>query len=210
LPLPDIRLEDLEAFHLAVASGSLSAAGRALGRSTKQVSRQVARLETALGQPLLHRTTHALSLTPHGRRFLSVAESMLALGADGVALVSAEDEGLSGELHVVLPSLNLGVTEWVHALRMEHPGLRFRIEIADEPRNLIGEGLDLQITIRRPTQGTSILRRLHVLRSELAASPIYLEKSGLPNPPSDPEGVACILSLTESLPSRWTPHGSDG
>jgi len=56
-------------FATVVASGSLSAAARALGISPAMVSKRIARLELRLGTRLLHRTTRTMELTPLGEQF---------------------------------------------------------------------------------------------------------------------------------------------
>ncbi|MEM6927439.1 MAG: LysR family transcriptional regulator, partial [Myxococcota bacterium] len=145
MPMPDLRLEDIEAFTQAVASGSLSAAGRVLGRSTKQIARQVDRLEQAVDAKLLHRTTHALGLTDDGRRLLGSAERLLDAGHAMLDTLTSPEGELEGELRVVVPSLDLGATAWVRELRTLHPGVGFRVEISDYTRDLVAEGVDLQV-----------------------------------------------------------------
>ncbi len=72
-----LSLEDVEAFVQVVDSRGFTAAGRVLGRTTKQVSRQVQRLEDGLGTPLLTRSTRAVAPTDAGRRFYPHARSLL-------------------------------------------------------------------------------------------------------------------------------------
>ena len=59
-------LPDLLVLVRVVESGSFSAAARALGNTPSAVSRQMARLEHALGSRLLERTTRSLRLTEAG------------------------------------------------------------------------------------------------------------------------------------------------
>jgi DNA-binding transcriptional LysR family regulator len=210
MAIPDIRLEDAEAFAQAVASGSLSAAGRVLGRSTKQIARQVDRLEHALGTTLLHRTTHALSLTADGRRVLAATEPLLEAGRAMLAAGAAPGDALAGELRVVVPSLDFGATAWVRELGARHPALTFRLETSDEPKDLVAEGMDLQITVQRPTQATPLIRRLHVLRSVLAAHPSYVARAGLPQTPEDLAAHECLLWHTSAPQTRWLLLGPDG
>lgn len=210
MAIPDIRLEDVEAFHQSIAAGSMSAAARVLGRPAKQVGRQITRLEEALGYQLLQRTTSALSLTAHGRRFVEVAGRLLRVGAEGVELLEDDPNALSGELRVVVPSLNLGVTSWVRALTLAHRGMRLRVETADEPVDLVAAGMDLQLSVRRPIHSTSIFRRLHVLRSQLAAHRDYLSDKELPTRPEQLESLNSLLWVTDAPQRHWSLLGHDG
>src|SRR5688500_18820235 len=77
-------------FARIVETGSLSAAGRALGLSPAMVSQRLARLEARLGVTLVNRTARRLALTGRGERFH--ADVVATLGA-----IRAAEERLSGE-----------------------------------------------------------------------------------------------------------------
>ncbi len=62
----------------AVALGSLSAAGRALGMAPSSIARGISALEDELGVRLLNRTTRSLSLTEAGRLYHERAKRILA------------------------------------------------------------------------------------------------------------------------------------
>ena len=70
-------LPDLLVLVKVVESGSFSAAGRALGCTPSAVSRQMARLEQALGSRLLERTTRSLRLTEAGQLAFQHSQAML-------------------------------------------------------------------------------------------------------------------------------------
>ena len=57
--------------------GSFAAAARALGSTPSAVSRQMARLEQALGSRLLERTTRSLRLTEAGQLAFQHSQAML-------------------------------------------------------------------------------------------------------------------------------------
>ena len=81
------RLEYLAAFATAAKEGSFAAAGRRLGSSRDQISKQVAALEAELATRLFRRTTRALQLTPAGATYLErIAPLLQALEAAGEAL----------------------------------------------------------------------------------------------------------------------------
>lgn len=67
----EISLSQLRCFIAVVDAGSLAKAGRQLGMSTPSVSKAIARLEQTSGIKLLHRSTHAISLTQDGNDWSS-------------------------------------------------------------------------------------------------------------------------------------------
>lgn len=77
----DISFSQLRCFVAVVDAGTLAEAGRRLGMATASVSKAIARLEEAAGAKLLHRSTHALSLTEDGKRLIDPArEAVRAAG----------------------------------------------------------------------------------------------------------------------------------
>ena len=84
----NLSAESLQAFALAAACGSLSAAARRLGKSQSTVSEAVARLELDLGVELFRRGPRRLELTEAGASLLAHAEAVLAAG-DRLALHAA-------------------------------------------------------------------------------------------------------------------------
>jgi DNA-binding transcriptional LysR family regulator len=63
----DVSILQLRCFLAVVEAGSVALAARRLGMASPSVSRAITRLEKEAGVKLLHRSTHALSLTEEGR-----------------------------------------------------------------------------------------------------------------------------------------------
>src|SRR5690606_36997393 len=64
-----MEIRQLEALNAIVTSGSVTAAGRMLGRSQPVVSRRISDLEAELGFLLFARTRPAITLTEEGAEF---------------------------------------------------------------------------------------------------------------------------------------------
>ncbi len=73
-----MEIRQLEALMAIVTSGSVTAAGRLLGRSQPVVSRQISDLEHELGFILFARTRPTITLTPQGEDFYQEVRSVLA------------------------------------------------------------------------------------------------------------------------------------
>ncbi|MDT8266426.1 LysR family transcriptional regulator, partial [Roseomonas sp. DSM 102946] len=75
----------LRAFHALASTGSVRAAGEALGVSHTVVSRHVHNLERALGVPLVGPSGRGLALTAEGARFAARVAPHLAGLAEAAA-----------------------------------------------------------------------------------------------------------------------------
>lgn len=73
-----MEIRQLEALMAVVTSGSVTAAGRLLGRSQPVISRQVSDLEQELGFILFTRTRPTITLTSQGEDFYQEVRSVLA------------------------------------------------------------------------------------------------------------------------------------
>ncbi|MBW7947395.1 MAG: LysR family transcriptional regulator, partial [Sphingomonadaceae bacterium] len=95
---------DYVLFARIVESGSLSAAGRAVGLSPAMVSKRLARLEARLGAALVNRTTRRLALTETGERFHRDVLAILKAVEEAEARVAGQRAGPSGLLRVSAPT----------------------------------------------------------------------------------------------------------
>jgi len=91
-------------FVRVVEAGSFAEAGRRLGMTTSGVSKAISRLEAEHDVRLLHRSTHALSLTDEGEQVLDGARDVLR-GCErlGLALSQAADGGRVGRVRISAP-----------------------------------------------------------------------------------------------------------
>ncbi|WP_306155189.1 LysR family transcriptional regulator [Roseovarius sp. MMSF_3281] len=74
-----MTLDQIRSFYLVAKLGTYQKAADRLNATQPAISARVAALETRLRTKLFDRTGHSVTLTPHGRRFLSYAEKMLEL-----------------------------------------------------------------------------------------------------------------------------------
>ena len=74
--MPSLDILLLRSFVAVSRTGSISNAALQVGRTQSAVSMQMRRLETAVGQPILHRTGTGVALTATGDRLLSYAEKI--------------------------------------------------------------------------------------------------------------------------------------
>lgn len=202
------RLEDLQVFVRAAEAGSLSAAARALGCSAAVASAALARLETALGQCLLLRTTRNLRLSPAGERFLPHAREALCALEAARASLTGEGVQLNGQLRISAPS-DLGrhlLREWLDDFQAQHPALCLRLQLGDRLSNLFREPVDAALRYGSPQDESLVAHTLAPLNRRCAvASPSYLARHGRPARPEALVKHPCLLyTVGERANDRWS------
>jgi DNA-binding transcriptional LysR family regulator len=181
-------LDAIAVFVRVVEAGSFSAAARRMGMPKATVSAKIARLERRLGLSLLQRTTRKVRVTEAGEDyFRHCAEAIREVEIAEAALQSASGKP-SGVLKVTAP-VDLGHTllpRIVHAYAAKYPDVSVELLVTNRVVDLVGEGVDLAIRPAQVLKDSSLIaRRFHDLRSNLWASPDYLQRLGTPNDPRD-------------------------
>ncbi|WP_220086792.1 LysR family transcriptional regulator [Rhodovulum viride] len=142
---PDIPLNALRVFEVAVRQGSFTRAAVELRVTQAAVSHQIARLEDLLGTALLLRTPGGLVPTDEGRMLFPVLEQ----GFD--AMARALDR-IAGRHHIEV--LKVGVVTtfalgWLMprlpAFTRAHPRIDLRISTNNNRVEILREGLDMAI-----------------------------------------------------------------
>ncbi|MGY0233936.1 LysR family transcriptional regulator [Longispora urticae] len=95
-----MQLQSLEVLRAVAASGSITAAARALRFTQSAVSRQIAALEADTGATLFDRLPRGVALTDEGRCLLAHAEAVLDRLAAARRDLAALRDGTGGRLRV--------------------------------------------------------------------------------------------------------------
>lgn len=204
MPLP-MHLDDLALFERIVALGSLSAAARERQVPVSQVTRALARLETACGVRLLRRSTHALSLTDEGDTVLAHARRMLDSAAELESDLTGKLAGPSGWVRVSVSAI-IGqslIAPSLPALLAHHPQLRLDISADDRIVDMAREGIDIAIRTGTPTQDSLVARPIGQLTRRLYAAPSYVAAHGLPVQPADLDHHHLVGSSSHAALNRW-------
>jgi DNA-binding transcriptional LysR family regulator len=175
-----------------------------------QVSRSLARIEKACGARLIHRSTHALTLTAEGRTFLAYCQRI----GGAVEELEGEFASSSGEAsgwvrvaastvmaqYLLLPSL-AGLSE-------RHPKLHVELEVSDRLADLARDGIDIAIrTAGLPD--TMVAQRIGSLGRALYAAPAYLAHAGMPADPEALRSHRLIVNSAVAHLNHW-PFVVDG
>lgn len=207
------RIGDLNLFLRVLDLGSISAAARSLDLSVAVASQRLKRLERSLGVRLLHRTTRQLRPTPEG---VALAEQGRSLVEDLEVLtsnLSNTAKGVSGTLRVTLPATfgRQYISPLLPEFLSRHPRLRLHIDLSDQMRDLVSDGLDLAIRIGTLKDSDLVATRLASNRRVLCASPEYLRRHGVPKKPEDLAKHECLLmAVSRDASDTWHLRGPDG
>ena len=177
-----MQIPDVEVFSAIAESGSLSAAARRLGLAPMTVSRRLASLEGELGVRLFHRTTRSVSLTAEGETFLPFATTLLEASEGARVSLKSNAGAASGVLKVTAPTVfgQAVIMPLIPALLEEHPALRVDLTLSDSIVDIVGLGIDVAVRISTLRDSTLIARPLAPNPRVLCASPMYLERHGIP------------------------------
>ncbi len=141
-------LLQLTCFVRVVEAGSFAEAGRRLGMTTSGVSRAITRLEADHGVRLLHRSTHALSLTDEGEQVLDGARDVLQ-GCErlGMVLARAADGGQAGRVRISAPPgfTRACLVPVLPRLLAVHPAIQIEVQASYRAVDLADEGVDLAL-----------------------------------------------------------------
>ncbi len=181
-------------FSRVVEEGSFSAAARKLGISKASVSREISALEERLGAQLLRRTTRRMSLTEIGDVFHARCKRVVEEAEAAELSVSQLQAAPQGLIRMAVPMSfgHLQIAPRLPRFLARYPGVRVDVEATDRVVDLVHERVDLSVRIRRPLDGSYVLRKLCPIRFLLSASPEYLALHGSPTQPSDLREHNCL------------------
>jgi DNA-binding transcriptional LysR family regulator len=180
-------LNDTLVFVKVVELGSFISAAKALRLPKTTVSRKVQDLETRLGAQLLHRTTRKLGLTEAGNVYFDHCQRIARELDEAESAVGQLQSGPRGWLRITAP-YSLGTT-WIAPLLGEfharHPEVRVEMLLNNEPLDLIEKEIDVALRVGNLPDSNLVARKLAVLRTQVYASPSYIERFGEPLHPDD-------------------------
>jgi DNA-binding transcriptional LysR family regulator len=181
---------------------SFAAAAAELGMSPSAVSHAVRTVEDRLATPLFARTTRSVSLTEAGARFLAGLEPALADIHQAVERLTAERGEVTGLLRIntLRVVLDMALIPILATLARQHPRLTVEINADQTLVDIVVQGFDAGIRLRRAIQQDMVTTRLTgSFKAILVASREYLDARGTPKSIADLQQHNCIgLRLGES------------
>ena len=202
---PNMNLEDVQTFQRVVDLGSLSAAARERDVPVSHISRAITRLESLHKVRLLHRSTHALSLTEAGQALLEHGKRMLLNLADLQADFAANQAHISGTVHIgISPAMaQYVIVRSLPALAQRHPQLSVELHADDRSVDIVRQGLDLAIRTGPLGSDNLVARPIGEHGRRLYAAPSYAKQYGLPKTADDLQHHKTVTNSILPAYNRW-------
>ncbi len=205
------RIDAMKVFVTTLDEGSLSGAGRKLGRSPAAVSRAVAFLEGRLGVPLLHRTTRSSKLSEAGEGYAVACRRMLTALDEADRLVSSQKSAPGGTLTVTAPVLSGEevlrpiLDDFLDAF----PMVSARLILLDRSVHLIDEGVDVALRIGHLSNSSMVAVRVGEVQQVVVASKSYLVQHPRIDTPGDLVKQR-IITFSQAGLDAWRFPSTDG
>jgi DNA-binding transcriptional LysR family regulator len=202
---------EMNAFVRVAERGSFGAAAADLGLTPSALSKLVTRIEDRLGVRLLTRTTRKLALTAEGELFVARSRDILASIEAAEAEVTAASERPRGHLRI---SVGTAVAKQILGPALpvfldRYRDITVEMHVSDRQVDLVAEQIDVAIRSGALGDSTLVARKVGEATRVICASPLYLEKHGMPRVPADLLQHNC-LTLPGPAWSQWPFHTHEG
>lgn len=207
-------LNNLYFFAKVVDFGSYTAAAKALGLQTSKLSRRITALEAELGVRLINRTTRRLSLTEAGKTFhrhcLALLDDAQA-ARDAISQILASPQGLV-RISCPIGLLQGGLANILSRFLAKYPGVRIALDATNRRVDVVDEGFDIAIRVRRPPLEDSDLamRAFRLSEVVLVASPQLIAGHGEPQTLDDVARMPTLSMTGGDDRSTWQFLGANG
>jgi DNA-binding transcriptional LysR family regulator len=198
-------LPDLATFARVVEAGNFSVAARQLGSTPSTVSRQMQRLERALGTRLVERSTRSLRLTESGAEVYRHCAEMVEAAASAAEAASRLTGSPHGRVSISAPiSFAQSVVHpLIAGFLRTYEDVTVQLVFTDRDVDPVRDSVDVVI---RPTPTPPLglaARRLGTLQWLPCASPDYLRARGTPKHPKDLARHDCLYLGDTPDDNRW-------
>ncbi|WP_020656025.1 LysR family transcriptional regulator [Massilia niastensis] len=207
-------LNDLYYYVQVVEHGGFAQAGRALGMPKSKLSRRLAMLEGRLGVRLIQRSTRSFAVTELGQAYYGRCKAMLVEAEAAQAVIESTQAEPCGIVRLSCPIalLHAHVRGMLVDFALHYPSVSIQLSGMNRAVDVVAEGLDVAIRVRPlPLDNSDLaMRVLGYAAQYLVASPILLERYGMPQSPAD---LLAWPSLGFGPPMEgqaWTLLGPEG
>jgi len=193
-------------FLSVVETGSLSAAGRALGLTQPTVGRHIDSLEAALSLKLFIRSFDGYAPTDAARELQPYAATVAATTAALLRVASSQGDGVRGSVRIAASDV-IGVEVLppiLAALRAAHPALVLELVLSNTVEDLLRRDADIAVRMVQPAQDALVARRVGVIDVGMFAQRRYLDAHGVPATVDELPGHA-LIGYDRETPAirRW-------
>jgi len=199
-----LSLDLLKTFVRVAELKSFSAAADEAGVARGVVSKRIAQLEAAVGQPVLARSTRRVELTPAGELLVDTLRRAIDDIELGFVAVQELRALPSGVVRVTAP-VSWGqcwLCPRIPRFLDMHPHIEVELVLSDSLMDLASERYDLGFRMTGAPDQNLVAISLEALTRHLCATTAYLRKHGEPSHPRD---LAAHATMTYWSPTLQEP-----
>src|ERR1700751_2382070 len=177
---------DLNAIRMFVAvvqAGSLSAAATRLGTPLPTLSRRIRDLERQLKVQLLAGSARGTKLTDAGTRLYEQASRGIEALLEAEQAVLGDPARLTGPLRLSFPPTFEAWWDLLAGFQHHYPDIQIYVYSTERRLDLIEDGIDVALRVGAIVHETMVARRILSFRNIVVASPVLVERFGLPEEP---------------------------
>ncbi|MEM5342778.1 LysR family transcriptional regulator [Paraburkholderia azotifigens] len=198
-------LPDMATFARVVDSGNFSEAARQLGSTPSTVSRQIKRLEEALGTRLLERSTRSIRVTDSGAQVYGYCRDIVGAASGAVDVAGQVVGEPRGKVSVSAPIAfaRSVIHPLIPGFLRDWPDVDVQLVFADREIDPLRDDVDIVIRLTRSPPLGLAARRLGTVKWLLCASRAYLDARGTPVEPGDLARHECLYLGETVDDNRW-------
>ena len=198
-------LPDMATFARVVDSGNFSEAARQLGSTPSTVSRQIKRLEEALGTRLLERSTRSIRVTDSGAQVYGYCRDIVGAASGAVDVAGQVVGEPRGKVSVSAPIAfaRSVIHPLIPGFLRDWPDVDVQLVFADREVDPLRDDVDIVIRLTRSPPLGLAARRLGTVKWLLCASRAYLNARGTPVEPGDLARHECLYLGETVDDNRW-------
>ncbi|SHO49685.1 LysR family transcriptional regulator [Desulfopila aestuarii] len=172
----NLNWDDMRFFLALCRTQSFVSAAIDLKVTHSTVARRISALENSLATQLFHRTEKGCRLTPAGEMLLPHAEQLESTVINLTESVAGKNNQLSGSIRIGAPDGlgNCFLASCLTELQTLQPILEVELIAVPMYYSLSKREIDILITVRKPTTGNIVARKLTNYRLGLFATSGYL------------------------------------
>ncbi|RFU49176.1 LysR family transcriptional regulator [Paraburkholderia sp. DHOC27] len=176
------RLHAMQTFVKVVEMNSFSRAADALGMPRASATITIKNLEAHLKVNLMQRTTRRLNLTPEGAQYYERCVRILSDIKETEDALASTGRGPQGPLRVDMPGSigRLIIAPRIMEFKERYPDINLSMRFVDGPLNPAQSAVDCVICSGYRHEPGYVRRSLGEASMLTAASPVYLERNGMP------------------------------
>ncbi|SBS25141.1 HTH-type transcriptional regulator DmlR [Marinomonas aquimarina] len=205
------KLQAMKVFCRVYEAESFKVASESLDISRPMVTRYINALEDDLGAKLLHRNTRNISVTHAGKLYYQHCINILEAIEEAEGELGDLTQQPKGHLRLSVP-MDFGLSHMVPILNefsQLYPDITLEVDFSDKRVDLTESGIDLAVRGGDLGGDQFIARPLCTMRGYVCVSPMYLERKGVPQHPTDLMQHDCLIYTNAPYANKWSFNSSE-